>query len=295
MVKCLEKNNMDWLTNKINTLKRIGFFKNETANTVSERILKESKSSPLGSIQNYRTDDELIYILTTYDSKNVWFIEDASIIGPTSGSEKDFYTNLFEQIETFSNNIFLPKNLQIQECGYCEGRGKRLDVNFLFDNEQHNLNFCIDGRSLVISFLVELNEIIESTGYSFTSYTNKYCSMFFYFLSHEQKEMFNSIVSNTLDKGIENSSYWIDKALFNKNQDKRTVAYSCFQKAISQKKIKPYAISEFAEFLIQEDNILGAKDLWKHGITRLKNKRTISDLDNWWINYFGNRLKKQNH
>ena len=154
----------------------IGFFENESNSVEKEagRIISESENHYFGNILKLKDDPLFDQILLSYDKKKVWFIEDFTILGSTVEFKDNFYLNVLKCLGSISNDIFNPENIEIKECGYCEGRDKRLDIIFDLKTESFNINFCIDADVLCLHFLDEINQILDSKGYSFQVITDSY-------------------------------------------------------------------------------------------------------------------------
>jgi hypothetical protein len=304
---------MEWLNSKIDSLKQIGFFENESNQVLIDRMIRESKTHYYGDILKHENHPDLIYVLTTYDKEITWFTENESYQRENTWVAESgldlaqewtldfiikYYYEVFKRLEGISKGRFKPVDLQIKECGFCPGIAERLDVNFFLEEKKYNLNFCIDHSKLLLSFLYELNEIVAPTGYSFVHYIERnYTSFFVYFFNKNQKEYFDSIIDYTHDNFQSYCSYWLAKAQYNRDQQKNELAYKCFQKAVEYPENEDTisVISEFATFLIDQGNLNEAKNQYNNGLTMLKNKEVSTERDEWWIMWFGKCLAEMNN
>ena len=300
---------MKWLIDKIESLRQIGFFENESNQVLIDRITRASKSHYYGDITRLESHPDLLYVLTSYDKEKTWFIENESyppentwvmesglklVYDHSLEFKKKFYYEVFNRLEGISSGIFRPNSLEIEQCGYCDGIAERFDVNFLLGEQAKNLNFCIDNPRLLLHFLVELNELIEDSGYSFVHYIERnHISFFIYFFNSEQKVIFDSLVENPYEHYRNYTNYWHFKAQFNEQQGHNRIAYDCYKKAISiQENLYTIStISDFARFLNEQGKIEESRNLYKKGLSLINNRVIKYDTDEYWRERFEESLE----
>lgn len=163
-------NHPNWYLSKIKQFVNVGFFDGadeKDIESIAQRIIEDSEISYFGNILHLQNEANVDYILVSYDQKRVWWVEDWMTYGSTQENDHRFYFEVLEQLSDISGGVFKPTEIKIEPCGYCDGRDKRISVAFQLDNEMFDVNFCIDGSVLVLSFLEEINEILEPRGFSF--------------------------------------------------------------------------------------------------------------------------------
>jgi tetratricopeptide (TPR) repeat protein len=280
----------DWYISVIEKFREKGFFESESKESVASRIISESKESYCGDILRFKDDPLFEQVFSSYDTKKVWFIEDWMMLGSTEDFENNFYLNVFHCLAKISDSKFLPEKIEVKECGYCQGRDKRLNIAFSLNNNSLEVNFCIDSDVLVINFLEEINDLIATEGFSFQSIMDPYGKGFILFLSQKQKDW---LIEELHWKFDSYSNYWLDRAQFSRDSKKLEDAHKYFQKAILYKN-EPFAISEFASFLVDQKKNNEAAEVFELGIRNLKNMECLNEKQIWWLNMFQSELNKLN-
>lgn len=278
----------DWYISSIALFQKTGFFDRDPENTVAaaERIIRESDDSYFGNILLLKEDPLFNQILLSYDKKRVWFVEDWMVYGASSASPEHFYAEVLKCLENISNHFFRPENIEIKSCGYCDGRDKRLSISFTLKETTVNLNFCIDGEALILSFLEEVNEILEPTAHSFECILDPYGTCFVFFLHKTQKAYLSTALKWNFHAY---SQYWLDKAQFCRDTEDHLNARKYFEKAILDDH-NPFAIAEFANFLETQDEIHHTMEVYEKGIRNLKKMQNSDDTKHWWLTTFEERL-----
>jgi tetratricopeptide (TPR) repeat protein len=286
----------DWYISKIKQFVNIGFFGGTNDNSlkaIAERIIKESEKSYFGNILDLKENSHLEQILVSYDRKRVWFVEDWLSYGL---SQDNFYANVFAHLSEISEGILNPKNIKIEECGYCDGRDKRLTVCFQLKEKAFNVNFCTDGTVLTLKFLEEINEFLVPQKCSFEYIFDVYGLGFIFFLNQSQKEY----LSNRPEwKFNENPGYWLDRALFCRDTADNENAEKYFKKAIEDSYDYYFVISEYGRFLEGQNKQNAAIEIYEKGIRQLKSLEVLNENEKWWLssleNDFKQLLKKGSH
>jgi len=205
---------------------------------------------------------------------------------------ENLYFNPFTNLSRISKGLFIPQNLEIKNCGFCEGRDKRISITFLLENNEMNLVFCADGWSLILNFLEEINLSIEKTKHSFEYIIDAYGACFVFFLNQEQKKFLTEELKWNF---ISNTSYWSDKAVYYKEIKETEKAEECFKRAII-KQDNINSVVQYAIFLKENSRISEAISIFELG-KNILDKKTIS-IDNrqWWsdfIDYHVNEIAKK--
>jgi len=276
-----------WLETEILKLKKSGFFEGETLEEIGDRIIAESQDSYHGSILKLKDEPALIKIISLYEKNKVWFIEDFTILGSTKEYKRNFYIKVLQSLANISSGHFTATNITVEECGYCRGRDKRLNITFNINDKIFNLNFCIDSDVLVLSFLDQVNEIIASKGFSFQVVQEQYCQCFVYFLSNPQREI---LINDFSFHFGYHSIYWLDRAQFSRDTKDFEMADIYFKKALL-KKIEPFTISEYADLLKDQQRNDEAIKVYQLDIQNLEGQNESSGHE-LFMNLFQEELDK---
>ncbi|MCP4440624.1 MAG: hypothetical protein GY810_16890 [Aureispira sp.] len=265
-------------------MKAIGFFtKSESDEALALRIIAASQDSYYGNILKLKDNPSFIPILASYDKSKVWFVEDWMILGSTTEFKSNFYLEVLRKLEKISDGHFAPKNIEIEHCGYCAGRDKRLRITFNLKQEAVTLISCTDIDVLILSFLAEINEILDPIGFSFQVIKDNYGPCFTFFLTHDQRNWFE----NRLQENFESHSInWLDRAIFARDSGKKHEAKEYFEKSILGK-FNPFAISEYGALLEDLNKPETALQIYRLGIKNLENFKGEKD---WWRNAFQEKV-----
>jgi len=177
------------LKSTIEAFCQVGFFDNEgiEISTLIEKIIAASKSCYFGNISDLENEPLFEQMLLAYDKEICWFIEDANAYYLSDEVSPEMYVDVFKQLSLISKGLFTPEDLVAKECGYCEGRDKRILIYYTLNGEKTELVFCADGWALMLNFLEEVNESIEHTAHSFEFISDPYGPCFIFFVSTSQK------------------------------------------------------------------------------------------------------------
>ena len=280
----------NWFLIAIKQLKTIGFFGNEPIEIVANRIVSDSTNSYFGNILELKEHPYLMQILSSYDSKKVWFIEDWMTLGTCDDFKDNFYPKVFRHLSYISGSIFNPEKLRLKKCGYCGSGEERLSIEFELLSRKYQLNFCADSFVLCLDFLEEINELDQLCGSTFQVIKDNYGPCFVSFLSPGQKDW----LKNTLGwEFVAHSKYWLNKAQYAVSNENYKVACKYFEKAIVHKN-EPFAISEFANLLLEMGNKEEAKRIYKTGIKNMQQQKLLVEKQNWWLEQFSGELDKLN-
>lgn len=270
----------DWYISKIEHFVNIGFFDETDDNslkTIAERIIKESEKSYFGNIFDLKENPYLEQILVSYDRKRVWYVEDWLSYGL---SQDNFYTEVFAHLSEISEGILNSKNIKVEECGYCDGRDKRLKVFFQLKGKALDVNFCTDGTVLTLKFLEEINEFLVPQKCSFEYIFDVYGLGFIFFLTKSQKEY----LSNKPEWNFnENLGYWLDRAQFCRDTGDNENAEKYFKKAIDDSYDYYFVISEFGHFLEEQNKQNAAIEIYEKVIKKLKSIDVLNESEKWWL------------
>jgi tetratricopeptide (TPR) repeat protein len=278
------------ITSTIEKICKLGFFENlqMLCDELLEKITSESESSYFGNI-NDLTDNPLYeQILLSYDKEICWFIEDVNGYDLSDQVRPEMYVEVFKQLSLISKGQFDPKNVETKECGYCEGRDKRIIVRYNINDIETELIFCADGWALMLNFLEEVNETIEHTGHSFRYMIDPYGSCFIYFVSEQQKKF---LLDELGWNFISNTSYWADKAMYYKEINNIEKAEECFKKAII-KQDNINSLVQYAIFLKENSRILEALNLFELGKNILKKQAISIENCQWWSDFIDNQINE---
>lgn len=271
-----------WYISKIEQFVNIGFFDeaNQNLNDIAEKLIKESEQSYFGTILNLQENSYLDQILVSYDRKKAWFVEDWLNYGSSQEEKYNFYEGIFTQLSNISQGIFNPKNIQTEQCGYCDGRDKRLKISFQLNETTFDVNFCTDGTVLLLKFLEEINEFLTPEKCSFEYIFDTYGTGFIFFLTQNQKEYLTKELKWKFNK---NAGYWLDKAQFCRNTEDNDNAEKYFEKAIQDTYDYCFAISEFGHFLEEQNKQTAAIEIYEKGIKQIKSLAVLTEKEKWWL------------
>ncbi len=274
----------------INLFRQQGFFSTLEGNSskIAEKIISTSASSYFGNVINL--ENEVLYeqILLSYDKEICWFIEDVNGYDLSDQVRPEMYVEVFKQLSLISKGQFDPKNIETKECGYCEGRDKRIIVRYNINDIETELIFCADGWALMLNFLEEVNETIEHTGHSFRYMIDPYGSCFIYFVSEQQKKF---LLDELGWNFISNTSYWADKAMYYKEIKEIEKAEECFKRAII-KQDNINSVVQYAIFLKENSRILEALNLFELGKNILKKQAISIENCQWWSDFIDNQINE---
>ncbi len=280
----------DWLLEKIEKFSKIGFFdsNSESITTIAQRIVEESEYSYFGNILKLEHEPLLDQILLSYDRKKVWHVEDWMVFGSSSTFENNFYYAVFEKLSNISNGNFMPEKVKIEECGYCDGKDKRLSLAFQLDKKEFDLTFCIDGEALILSFLEELNEILESKGLTYRYIFDAYGAGFIFWLDKKQYDYLSHNLKWNFDS---NRYYWLENAQFYRDKQDQVNALRYFEKALHYNG-DSFVCSEFGCFLDSVNEDQKAVEVYKKGIENLKALIVLDQKQQWWLNSLESNLER---
>lgn len=272
----------NWYLSEIRKYQKIGFFKSESLDYIASKVVEESHESYFGHILQLQEDTRIAQILTSYDKTKVWFIEDWMTLGTTKEFENNLYKNVFKHLSKISSGSFVIQNITVNTA--IENRVK---VSFDIDNEFYSVDFLIDAEVLMLHFLIEINEILTLKRYSFQVVKDNYGPCFVLFLSDNEKE-------KLLEQGWGFESYtdyWLNRGQFARDEDEIENAMLYFNKAINCTK-NPFAIAEYANFLIEHNKKKEAITVYEHGIKQIKEKDLKEGKEAWWLEVFEKEVKK---
>jgi hypothetical protein len=280
---------MNKLISTIEKFRSLGFFKSfdEDTAVIAESITTESESSYFGNIRNSENEPIFEQIILSYDKNISWFIEDTAGYDLSEEFNENLYIEVFAQLSRISKGLFIPQNLEIKTCGFCEGRDKRIALNFTIEEKEVDLIFCADGWSLILNFLEEINLIIEKTSHSFEYTIDAYGAYFVFLLHHNQKKFLSeefkwNFVCNTI--------YWADKALYYKEINNPIKAEECFKRAIiKQNDIN--SIVQYAIFLKENSRNSEAISIFELGKNILDKQNISIENRQWWLDFIDNQIK----
>lgn len=280
----------------INLFRQQGFFSKLEGDSseIAEKLILASKSSYFGNVRDLENEVLFEQILLSYDKNITWFIEDANAYYLSDEVNAKMYIQVLKNLSLLSKNLFEPSNIKTKECGYCEGRDKRIIVRYNINNIETELIFCADGWALMLNFLEEVNETIEHTGHSFRYMIDPYGPCFIYFVSEQQKKF---LLDELGWNFISNTSYWADKAMYYKEIKETEKAEECFKRAII-KQDNINSVVQYAIFLKENTRILEAFNLFELGKNILKKQAISIENCQWWSDFIDNQIngiKKQQH
>ncbi|OJJ17919.1 hypothetical protein BKI52_29100 [marine bacterium AO1-C] len=281
----------DWYLAKVSYFQQLGFFQEigADADSIARQILVQSQEHYYGPILNLDQDELFEQILLSYDTQRVWFIEDYMVLGQEPAFRNDFYTEVFRRLINLTNGLFQPQNLTIAQCGYCDGRDKRLMVDFEWEGQMHQLIFCIDLEVLVVNFLAEINELLASTGHCFRVWKEGYGNCLVLFIPTEIARALE------IQRGWEFTLlayYWLDKAQYIHKQLESERAQEYYRKAFETIPNDPHVGSEFAWFLSDFQQYAEAKIVYEQTIERLATKGNLNNTEQWWLTHLNGQLQK---
>lgn len=281
---------MSRLNTTIEIYRQQGFFSSigNDASEIAQVIIEKSQSSYFGDILNL--DNEPLYeqIVLSYDIQICWFIEDINAYYLSDEVNPEMYIEVFNRLSLISKGLFLPQNIDIKECGYCEGRDKRIKLDFLFEKKEKSLIFCADGWSLILGFLDEINLFIKDTAHSFEYIIDNYGVCFVFFINQKQKEFLTEELNWNF---ISKTSYWVDKALYYNEINNPIKAEECFKKAIyNGNNINSFV--KYAGFLKEQRKYIDALDVLEKGKILLDNPKTQMTNPEWWKEFILNQINE---
>lgn len=276
------------LINTINLLRKTGFFSSYEGDDskIAEEIIEKSQSSYFGDILNLENEPLYEQIILSYDQNISWFIEDINAYQISDEVRPEMYVEVFKNLNKISKGLFVPENIETQDCGYCEGRDKRIIVRYNTNDFETELVFCADGWALMLNFLDEINETLVQTEHSFEVIIDPYGACFVFFINQQQK---NFLIEEMHWNFITNTNYWADKALYYKEVNLLEKCEYCFTKASKQNNIN--AIVSYAVFLQGQNRLAEALHLFEKGITTLNEQGTPIDKRDWWLDFIGNQIQ----
>lgn len=284
----------NWLLEKITQLQSLDFFSEAGSEAVgiADKLIGASEDSYFGSIVNLRNEPYLDLIMLSLLDPGVWLVEDFMVLGQTEAFKDSFYPKVLQKLSLISRGQFLPKSVQVEECGECDGRDKRVFLRFDLENESgikktRELNFCIDGSGLVLDFLAELNEMLTATGFAYKALLDPYGLCFVLFLNDQQA---NTLQRERNWEWADFSPYWFERARFAREIKEAETAKHYFEKARNSA-FNPAVYSEFASFLEDEGDFDPALPIYLEAIAHLEKSDDPSIRDNWWLKYFRKRYE----
>jgi tetratricopeptide (TPR) repeat protein len=279
------------LISKIEQFRKLGFFEciDEESNIIAERIIAESESSYFGNISNLQHEPLFEPILLSYDKSIAWFVEDSSGYDLSDEFRPELYYEVINQLQRISKGLFTPKNITLNECGYCDGRDKRIAINYTLNNIKTELVFCADGWALMLNFLEEVNESIRHSSNSFEFIIDPYGPCFIFFLSAVQKK---SLSDEYGWKFISTPNYWADKAMYYKELNKPKEVESCFKKAVKGNNINTFV--QYGIFLKEQNRHPEAIEIFKMGRCVIDEQTPPFDNREWWADFIDNQINEIN-
>ncbi len=249
---------MSKLHDTIEKFRQQGFFSSlgNDASEIADKIIEKSQSSYFGDILNLENEPLYEQIVLNYDKEICWFIEDCFCYFLSDEVNPQMYVEVFNQLSHISKGLFVPKIIEAKECGYCDGRDKRVIVQYFLNDKENELVFCADGRALMPFFLEDVNETIAHTAYSFQYIIDAYGPCFIFFVSNQQKEFFEKDLGWKL---YSYPNYWKDKAMYYLEKNMPENVENCFSIAIKGNNID--AITQYALFLRDENRLPEALDM----------------------------------
>jgi hypothetical protein len=129
---------MNKLNSTIELFCQQGFFSLLRSDTtrIAEKIIDGSKSSYFGNILNMEDESFYEQIVLSYDKEICWFIEDCFGYDLSDEVRPEMYGEVVNQLSRISKGLFVPINLVIKDCGYCEVRDKRLLIKYIFEEKE---------------------------------------------------------------------------------------------------------------------------------------------------------------
>jgi tetratricopeptide (TPR) repeat protein len=282
-------NSIKWLQKKIEFFRGLGFFESynkKTNEELTEHIFSLSKKNDYWG--TLKEDDTFVdWHILSYDTNRVWLINDFMVLGGEKGFKRNFYKTVLEKLSAISLSKFKPSEIKTSTCGYCDGRDKRISLNFSLEKKKHELNFCIDLEALVLSFFEELNEILTETEFSFESKSENYGLCIILFIHRQEKE-------KLIKKGWEfkrDPHYWQDRGQKCKEKNDIGTAMLYFSKAYSISPNDMGIVSDYALNLIENSKNNEAKKVYSNAIDHLNKKLQNGDeKDKWWLNFFSDAI-----
>jgi tetratricopeptide (TPR) repeat protein len=278
----------------INLFRQQDFFSTFEGDSlkIAEKIISTSASSYFGNVINL--ENEVLYeqILLSYDKEICWFIEDVNGYDLSDQVRPEMYIEVFKQLSLISKGQFEPKNIETKECGYCEGRDKRIIVRYNINDIETELVFCADGWALMLNFLEEVNESLEHSSHSFEYIMDAYGTCFVFFLNQNQKKYLTEELKWNF---ISYSNYWAGKALYYNEINNPIKAEECFKKAII-KQDNINSVVQYAIFLKENSRISESLSILEFGENSIDKLNISMDNRQWWSDFIDNQetdLKKQ--
>jgi len=283
----------DWFLSKVAKFQQLGFFQalGSGVDTIAHSILTQSQEHYYGPILDLHQNELIDQILLSYDTQKVWFIEDYMVLGQETAFRNNFYKEVFHRLVKLTNGLFLPQNVAITPCGYCDGRDKRLRLDFEWGNQAYQLFFCIDLDVAIFNFLEEINDILRSKNHCFRVWQERYGNCLVLFIPLEMARILE------VQQGWEFSLlayYWFDKAQYFHKQLASEEALRYYRKAFEKVPHDPHIGSEFAWFLADLQRYNEAKIVYEQTIERLATKRNLNKTEQWWLEHLRGQLQKLN-
>ena len=280
-----------WYIAKIAYFQALGFFQNmgTDTHTIAHSIFDASTEHYYGPILDLVHHEFLDQILLSYDTQRTWFIEDFMVLGHEPAFRNHFYPAVFHRLSQLTNGIFQPKNLTIEQCGYCQGRDKRLQISFEWESQVHQLIFCIDSEMLILNFLDAINELLVAKGDCFRVWQESYGNCLVLFIPLETAQTLE------IQQGWEFSSlayYWFDMAQYLHKQQQSENAFEYYRKAFEKITHDPHIGSEFTLFLSDYHRYPEAQVVYEQTIERLQTKPNLNTTEQWWVKHLSDLLKK---
>jgi hypothetical protein len=283
--------NSDKLKSTLEAFCNIGFFGNEKIeiSTLADEIIADSESSYFGDILNLENEALYEQILLSYDKEICWFVEDANAYFFANEVQPKDYADVLIRLSIISKGCFKPEKIVTKECGFCEGRDKRFIMEYRFLDSNFELVFCIDGWVLMLNFLEEINETIQSNGYTFQSMIDPYGTCFIFFLSDAQKLYLEKERNWNF---ISSTDYWADKANYYIEKNLPDLAEDCYKKVIHSTNFN--ARVQYAIFMKNKQRNEEAKALFNEIKEELKQVENPTNSQEWWLNFITNELEGLN-
>jgi tetratricopeptide (TPR) repeat protein len=212
----------------------------------------------------------------------VWMIEDYLVLGQTEAFKEDFYPKALQKLASISGGKFRPEKIELEECGFCDGRDKRVFLRFEWEGNERAVNFCIDGGGLVLDFVEELNETLAETGFAYQVVRDPYGLCFVLFLSELQAR---ELAKDQAWEWAEFSGYWFERARFAREKEDWESAKMYFEK-VRTRRFDPAAYSEYGMMLSDLGEFEQAALLYKSAIRKLSRIKDRSLRDEWWLRHF---------
>jgi len=253
---------------------------------LTETITNQSVNSYFGDLRNLENEPLFEQIILSFDNNICWFVEDANGYYLSDVVKPELYFEVFNQLSRISKGIFIPQNLQIKECGFCEGRDKRIAIDYIFDDKEIDLVFCADGWALMLNFLEEINETIQSSSHSFEYIIDVYGACFVFFINQNQKKFLTEQKNWNF---ISNTTYWTDKALYYKEKNNPEKAEECFKRTIINSN-NINSIVQYAIFLKENSRNSEAISIFEFGKAFLDNPDLKLENRQWWLEFINNQI-----